>query len=266
MGVAYAEVIGDPVGHSLSPAIHRFWLEKLGLRGDYRSTRCTARELPRLLGQRCADPFWRGCSVTAPLKAPAAKLVVDPTRICTRLGAANAVFRSPLGCGVGANTDLIGVAEALGDAKPERACIIGAGGAARAASEVLRLRGAEVTILARNPSKIVGVRARSIDRASEALAGVDCLVNATPLGMAGAAEMPDSVLDALARTAENALILDMVYAPLETELLVRARAQGRKAVDGLAMLIGQAAPAFELFFGAAPPRGHDSELRERLTS
>lgn len=264
MGIPYAEVIGDPVAHSLSPAIHQFWLEKLGRPGDYRATRCTARELPAYLKRRCCDPFWRGCNVTAPLKAEAARLALDATGVCARIGAANTILRSPLGCGVGANTDVIGIAAALSEAPLGRAVVIGAGGAARAALEVLRLRGTgEVTALVRSPR---GGASRPLEAAGEALEGADCVVNATPLGMEGAAPMPEPVLDALAATAADALVVDMVYVPLETALLRRARQAGRRAVDGLTVLIGQAAPAFELFFGVAAPREHDRELRDRLTS
>jgi shikimate dehydrogenase len=145
MGVPYAEVIGDPIAHSKSPLIHKFWLEKLGLEGDYRAERVQPGQLKADLDRRRADPFWRGCNVTAPLKTRAASLVSDPTGLSARIGAMNAVFRSPLGhCSLGANTDMIGIAAALGEAAApgQRACVIGAGGAARAALEYLRLRGA----------------------------------------------------------------------------------------------------------------------------
>lgn len=272
MGPPYAEVIGNPVAHSKSPLVHRFWLEKLGIDGDYRAVRVAEGELRAHLRRRCGDPFWRGCNVTAPLKGAAARLAVDPTGVCARIGAANALFRSPLGCGVGANTDLIGVAEALEALPPSmnRVCLIGAGGAARAVLEVLRVRGgADVSLIVRDLA--AGRRLHSgavfgFDGAAAALAGADCVVNASPLGMSGAPAMPAALLDALAATAGHALVFDMVYAPAETALLARARTLGRRIVDGYAMLIGQAAPAFELFFGAPAPREHDAELRRRLTS
>lgn len=266
MAVPYAEVIGDPIDHSLSPAIHKFWLGKLGRPGDYRASRCTARELEAYLKRRCSDPFWRGCNVSAPLKAEAARLALDPTGICAVIGAANVIFRSPLGCGVGANTDVIGLAVALAEAVPARAVIIGAGGAARAALTVLRNRhAADVTLLVRDPRRVPATAALCLDNAANALDGADCLINATPLGMTGGPPMSGTVLDGLANMAPDALILDMVYAPVETALLRRAREEGRRTVDGLTMLIGQAGPAFELFFGVPAPREHDSELREQLT-
>ena len=274
MGVRYAEVIGDPIGHSLSPTIHRFWLDRLGLAGRYEAVRVSPADFPRYLAKRCADPFWRGCSVTAPLKQAAAALVSDPTGVCRRIGACNAIFRSPLGCGIGANTDVVGVAAALPPAAVtgKKVCLIGAGGAARAVLEYLRLhRPAEVALLVRDPARATAAadlplqgEFRGFDEAEAALAGAGCVVNASPLGMSGMPPLPPAVVGAVEATAEDAYVLDLVYAPLETELLRRADACGRRPVDGLAVLVGQAAPAFELFFGVAPPRDGDAELRERL--
>lgn len=275
MGTPYAEVVGDPVAHSKSPLIHLFWLERLGLKGDFRPVRLGPGGLGAYLAGRCADPFWRGCSVAAPLKEEAAEAVTDPTGLCRRIGAANAIFRSSLGCGVGANTDLHGIAAALrGGASPiGRACLIGSGGAARAALEYLRLSGAgQVAMIVRDVA--AGRRllhrfglagsVHGFDDAVAAIAGADRIVNATPLGMTGRPDMPALLLEAVAESDKAAWVLDMVYAPAETALLRRARSLERRAVDGLAMLVEQAAPAFELFFGTPPPRELDGELREAL--
>ncbi len=275
MGIPYAEVIGDPVAHSQSPAIHLFWLARLGLKADFRPLRLTPAQLPRYLAGRCSDPFWRGCSVTAPLKAGASQAVADPTGVCRRIGAANAIFRSPLGCGIGANTDLHGIGAALGraDAQAGPVCLIGSGGAARAVLEYLRpAKGIEVRLIARD---LAGGRsllrqfgaagdAFGFQDAAAAIAGARLVANATPLGMAGRAGMPATVIESLARSDAAAVVFDMVYAPRETPLLRRAGELGRNRIDGLTMLIGQAAPAFELFFGAPAPRQHDGELRECL--
>jgi shikimate dehydrogenase len=277
MGIPYAEVIGDPVAHSKSPLIHKFWLEQLGLEGDYRAERLSAGALKAHLARRRADPFWRGCNVTAPLKALAASLVSDPTGICARIGAMNAIFRAPLGRSLGANTDLLGIAAALDDAPgPEsRVCVIGAGAAARAALEYLRLRGTrDVRLIVRNAARgrvahealAIGGAVHSLDDGAAGLAGAQWLINASPLGMAGRAPMPRAILDALDGMDETGIVFDMVYAPVETDLLRRAEALGRSKVDGLEMLVGQAAPAFALFFGAPAPRDRDAELRARLTS
>ena len=277
MGIPYAEVIGDPIGHSKSPLIHKFWLEKLGLDGDFRARRIGSGQLAPYLAERCRDPYWRGCSVTAPLKTETAQTVLDPTGICRRIGAANAIFKSALGCGVGANTDLLGIAEALPTAGSgvSRACVIGAGGAARAAVEFLRgRRVTEIAVVARDGGKarsmlgdLGGADAvASFEVPGAAMAGAEWVINATPLGQRGMPPVPATILDGIAGTAPDAVFLDMVYDPPKTDLLLCARAEGRRAVDGMVMLVGQAAPAFELFFGRPAPREHDGELRERLTS
>jgi shikimate dehydrogenase len=277
MGIPYAEVIGDPVAHSKSPLIHKFWLEKLGLEGDYRAERVQPSQLRAHLARRRADPFWRGSNVTSPLKARAAALVSDPTGLAARIGAMNAIFRSPLGRSLGANTDMIGIAAALGDAPGpgHRACVIGAGGAARAALEYLRLRGtSDVRLIVRDLARgrivhrafAAGGTVHALDDSAVALAGAQWLINASPLGMAGRMPMPRAILDAVEGMDRQGIVFDMVYSPVETALLRHARALGREGVDGLDMLIGQAAPAFELFFGAPAPRQCDAELRAVLTS
>ena len=277
MGVPYAEVIGDPIAHSKSPLIHKFWLRKLGLAGDYRAVRCSANRLPGYLAGRCADPFWRGCNVTAPLKREAISLAADPTDFCARVGAANAIFRSPLGCGVAANTDVLGAAAVLDGiwGSGTRACIIGAGGAARALMHFIEAwPPAAASLVVRDVAR--GKRVLKdfqisggvypFDACEEALSGADLVINASPLGMTGMPSMPEPVLDRLAETEHEALIIDLVYSPLDTVLLRRARGLGRKTEDGITMLVAQAAPAFELFFGAKAPREHDAELRALLTS
>ena len=164
MGVPYAEVIGDPIAHSKSPLIHKFWLGKLALAGDYRSRLCRSGEVAEYIRERCADPYWRGCNVTAPLKSEAAMAALDPTGLCARISAANALFRSALGCAVGANTDLHGIAAALDvpDSIGQSVCLIGAGGAARTVLEFLTRRGTtEVLRIARDVE-----RARAVHQLS----------------------------------------------------------------------------------------------------
>ncbi|MGF1549583.1 MAG: shikimate dehydrogenase family protein [Sphingomonadaceae bacterium] len=265
MPTAYAEVIGDPVVHSKSPAIHRFWLRKLGLKGDYRALRLSASELPRYFAKRRRDIFWRGCNVTAPLKLAAARALGGA-------GPVNLVVRTPLSALLGANSDIAGIAHVLDgiDLRGEKAVVIGCGGAALAALAILRAGGAApIILLVRDPAKAAplageGIGARPLGEAGEALAGARLLVNATPLGAAHGPAMPEAVLANLAAMAQDAGVMDMVYDPAETALLAAARAAGLGAIDGLAMLIGQAAPSFELFFAAAPPRQFDGELRGLL--
>lgn len=111
-----------------------------------------------------------------------------------------------------------------------------------------------------------GGTVHALDDGAAAIAGAQWLINASPLGMAGRAPMPRAILEALEGMDDSGIVFDMVYAPVETALLGRASALGRKSVDGLDMLIGQAAPAFELFFGSPAPRDCDAELRALLTS
>ncbi|HWH18851.1 MAG TPA: shikimate dehydrogenase [Allosphingosinicella sp.] len=275
MAIPYAEVIGDPIEHSKSPLIHKFWLDKLGLEGDYRAARVSSHQLPAYLRSKRYDTCWRGCSVTAPLKQEAAGLVGVPPGLCDFLGAVNCITRTPLSCLIGTNTDLAGLAEALGDIDLAggQVVLIGAGGAARAALCYLVRQGARrVTIICRDESKGeqlgrmmrggTEVRSAGFDRAAGAIATANLVINATPMGMAGQPEIYPQIVDGL----DGQSVFDMVYAPVETQLVAAARAKGGKAIDGLAMLIGQAAPAFELFFGERPPRQHDGELRVRLAA
>jgi shikimate dehydrogenase len=280
MGVPYAEVIGDPIGHSKSPLIHRFWLEKTGCSGDYRSTKVEGGGLPAFLERRRADPFWRGCSITAPLKREAAALLGDPTGICSWIGAVNCLFRGALGL-VPANTDFAGIDSALAGTRiqDERICLIGAGGAASAALCYLIGRGpAAIALVARDPDKADSLRRRvpasvrdligivPFGEAGSPVRTASLIINATPMGMAGGPFVAPPLLEGVAGAKAGATMFDMVYAPAETPLLRAARDRGLSCVGGLEMLVGQAAPAFETFFGVKAPRQHDPELLELLTS
>lgn len=280
-GELYAEVVGDPIAHSKSPAIHRFWLEQLGLPGDYQSTRVAAGGLRAHLEMRKRDPRWRGCNVTIPLKSEAAAIVGDPAGACAVIGAVNCIARTALGCMVGTNTDVLGIDAALKDVTlaGQKACMIGAGGAARALLCVLgRAQPAEIVVLVRDPEKaavlrpLLGqafageMRFLELAAAREAMAGAMLVANATPMGLTGGEAMPAALLDALQGAAEGAAVFEMVYEPLRTDFLARAEEAGLRTIDGLAMLIGQAAPAFEYFFGMPAPRENDAELRALLTA
>jgi shikimate dehydrogenase len=258
----YAEVIGDPIGHSLSPIIHNHWLEQLGLAGSYRPQRCAAGGVEAHLERRRRDPLWRGCNVTMPLKEEAAALL--PGDHASRYGAVNLITRSSSGL-LGLNTDVKGIGAALGESPlgGKRAVIIGAGGSARAAIAAAgAVRGANVTVLARNPAKAGPLRKLAdevsiepLNRAAEAIAGAAAVINASPLGMDGGPKMPDFVVAALAGAERGAVAVDLVYRPLETPFLKAAAAAQLRTADGLTVLIGQARPAFEAFFGAPPPPG-----------
>jgi shikimate dehydrogenase len=260
MGVPYAEVIGDPVAHSKSPLIHKFWLEKLGLAGDYRAVRVAADELADYLAARRADPGWRGCNVTMPHKAEILPLLDTTTRDAKRIGAVNTV-RNADGRLYGRNTDLHGIYRSLDHViEPGmRVVLIGAGGAARAAAcAVKRHAPREVTVINRSVD-----RGRKLLRdfhlagrvmAETAIPPADLVINAAP-------PYANFALDAL---APHAVVFDMVYHPRDGALLAQARRGGFRMVDGLTMLIHQAAEAFAVFFKRARPPDSDGELRELL--
>lgn len=261
----FAEVIGDPVSHSLSPAIHNHWLQELGIDARFEATRVAADRLADYLSRRRTDRVWAGCSITAPLKEVVLPLLDDIDD--RRTGAVNCVYRAGDALH-GTNTDLDGLAAAL-DGVPiegERVAVIGAGGAARALLAYLAgRRVAETVLLVREPARAASllaerVRAAALDGSE--LEPVRLIVNATPLGLAGGTAMPPALLADL--PSRGAAVMDMVYSPLETPLLAAAHARGLEAIDGLAMLIGQARRAFRLFFGAEPPAG-DAALRALLS-
>lgn len=272
----YAEVIGDPISHSKSPLIHGFWLEKLGIDAEYRACHVRPEALPDYLALRRVDPDWRGCNVTIPHKIAVMNLVGNAEEAARSTGAANTIFR------VGAewhatNTDIDGILAALpGALMPpgSKVCILGTGGAARAALAACRRRDvAIVMISARNHEAGRALHrefgfagdVRPLDSADN-IQTAEVIINATSLGMTGKDRVPQALLDHLRDPMPDAVVFDMVYNPLETELLRTAREAGCRAVDGLAMLVGQAAAAFEKFFGAPAPRRHDAELRALLTA
>lgn len=272
MGVPYAEVIGDPIAHSKSPVIHKFWFEKLGLEYDFRQTRVLAEQLPEFLARRREDSDWRGCSVTLPHKQSIPPLL-DECRLWG-VEAVNCVVPEQ-GRLIGRNTDGDGVAKALVDGVETWApiCVIGAGGAARAAIAQLDILAVyRFNLIVRDPAKGRRLvepygedgRVFGFEEAAEAIRDCVGLINASPLGMDGFDPMPEAILDSLPSLESGAFVFDMVYAPPETRLLRRAAALGLKSVDGLTMLVGQAEEAFALFFGEPPPAGHDAELRELL--
>lgn len=266
----YAEVIGDPIAHSKSPLIHRFWLEKLGLSGDYRAHRVPAEELGAYFAQRRDDPDWRGCNITVPHKVAALDHVPDPGGIRQSIGAINTVFRDESGALAGTNTDAAGFWSPIAglDLVGKPVAVIGAGGAARAVLFALARMGVgEVTILNRTPLKgaallsSFGLKGRVLPLGGQ-LPPAALLVNTSMLGMSG---QPALDID-LAPLPEEAIVYDIVYTPLQTALLEAAEHRGLETIDGLEMLVGQAALAFELFFDAEPPRQHDDELRALLTA
>jgi shikimate dehydrogenase len=285
MSRPYAEVIGDPIAQSKSPAIHGFWLDKLGIDADYRVCHVRPEELEDYLTRRRGDAEWRGCNVTMPHKQAVMSLLdaIDPQ--AKAIGAVNTVVREADGSLVGYNTDAAGFLEPLHTALEHThlyrmARILGAGGAARAIVAALVGQGFTLVLAARDPAKaraLLDELAPKGEHHAVALAHFapptqfafddrehlfDLVVNASPLGMAG---QPPLAFD-FSHAPPGSTVYDIVTLPLETPLLVEAGRRGHPTIDGLAMLIGQAAVAFEKFFSQPAPRQHDAELRTLLTT
>lgn len=265
---AVAGVIGWPIRHSKSPVIHRFWLGKLGLDGDYSRFPVAPDRLGAFVAALPAMGL-RGVNVTVPHKLDCMPMLAELAPSARSVGAVNTILVGEDGRLTGHNTDVLGVAGPAGPAVAGRCMlVVGSGGAARAgAASARRCDAAALFMLARNQAEAGAILAESglpggVVPWGEALPpGIGLLFNATQLGMTG---QPPLNLD-LAPLPEDAVVFDAVYAPLETPLLAAARARGLATIDGLAMLIGQAAEAFRLFFGADAPRQYDDELRSLLT-
>ena len=253
-----AGVVGDPVRHSLSPVIHNAWIQAARLDGVYLALPATAESFPSLVRGLAAGAA-QGVNVTLPFKQQAAALADVRSASVERAGAANLlVFRD--GQVRADNTDGAGLLAALGQAgfNPfSPVVVLGAGGAARGA--VLALLDAGVPSIRLINRSLERARAIAApdgrisalgwDEARQALDGVAAVINATSLGMTG---QPALELD-LDRAPATAVVMDMVYRPLETPLLRAAKARGNPVADGLSMLIAQARPSFEAMFGRPPP-------------
>jgi len=279
----YAEVIGDPIGHSKSPLIHRFWLDRLGVAGDYRHGHVRSEDLAAFLAERRGDPDWRGCNVTIPHKQAVLPLLdaVDP--IAAEIGAVNTIVARD-GMLTGYNSDAPGFLEPLRPWLDEKhmlrtARIFGAGGAARAITHALWHEGFTLILAARRESAAAEIAAgfdtghvhvtdlahfaSPLDFDWKEMDGrLDVVVNATSCGMTG---QPPLDLD-FSHMPPGAIVYDAVYTPLETPFLKQAQALGHPTVDGLQMLLGQARIAFRLLFDLAPPTDAESEaaLRDLL--
>ena len=280
----YAEVIGDPIAQSKSPAIHGYWLKKLGIEGEYHAAHVRSEGLADYLAERKADPEWRGCNVTMPHKQAVMPHLDRLDRLAERIGAVNTIVRSDNGTLTGFNTDAAGFLEPLRgllahDHLFRMARVLGTGGAARAIVAALADENVVIVLAGRDPGKAralldeldPGGEHHAIDIAhfaeptgfafDDREGCFDVIVNASPLGMAGQAPLAFD----LSHAPPGSVVYDIVTHPPDTPLLQAARAAGFRTVDGLSMLIGQAAVAFEKFFGQAPPRGDgDRELRALL--
>ena len=280
----YAEVIGDPVAHSKSPAIHGFWIEKLGLDAAYRAIRLENGDLPDYFSARRNDPEWRGCNVTMPHKQAVQAYIDRLDPLAKRVGAVNTIHKASDGALVGRNTDGAGFLEPLRKTLQSQhyfrmARVMGTGGAARAIVAGLADAGFTLVVAGRNPDKArtlldevapgdhhvapLSHFAQATDFAFDDREGCcDLVVNASPLGMRG---QPPLLFD-WSHAPPGSIAYDIVTDPVDTEFLKAAREAGFATIDGLSMLIGQAAAAFAHFFSVDAPREYDAQLREMLTS
>lgn len=264
-----AGVIGWPIGHSRSPALHGHWLARYGIRGHYVPMAVAPGNLAEVLAALPKLGF-RGVNVTIPHKETVLAQADEVTGRAARIGAANTLTFLPLGGFRADNTDGAGFIANLRQARPEwrpvegPALVLGAGGAARAIVQTLADAGApEIRLANRTRVRAEALAASAGDvvrvvgwnEAEAAMEGATTIVNTTSLGMKGQPPL-EIGFDAAPR---DALATDIVYQPLVTPFLQRAAEAGLATVDGLGMLLHQAVPGFETWFGRRPEV--DDELR-----
>ncbi|WP_209318376.1 shikimate dehydrogenase [Falsiroseomonas selenitidurans] len=260
-----AGVLGWPVAHSRSPRLHGFWLARHGIDGAYLPLPVRPEHFAEAV-RALARLGFAGANVTIPHKEAAYALCDAVDAVGRRAGSVNTLFFGEDGRIEGTSTDGYGFLESIREQAPGwqatdgPALILGAGGAVRSVAAALLDAGCPRLILANRTPARAEALARDLGGPVEVtdsprLDGLALLVNGTSLGMEGE---PPLEID-LAPLPPTAVVADMVYVPLETPLLAQARARGLRAVDGLGMLLHQARPGFEQWFGVAPVV--DAELR-----
>ena len=261
-GIPLAGVIGHPIAHSRSPQVHGHWLKTLGLKGHYIPMDVAPENLKKVI-KTLPKMGFVGANITIPHKEKMMELVHQVTDRATLIGAVNTLIFRPDGKVIGDNTDGYGFIENLRQGAPDwqadagPAVVLGAGGAARAVVASLLDAGVP-EILITNRTRVraetlreeFGRRLTVVDwvKAGGAIENGATIVNTTSLGMAGKPELRVP-LDGLSR---QAVVTDLVYNPLQTYLLAAAQDIGCVTVDGLGMLLHQAVPGFERWFGVRP--------------
>ncbi|MBN8953283.1 MULTISPECIES: shikimate dehydrogenase [unclassified Rhizobium] len=257
-----AFVTGYPIRHSRSPLIHGYWLKQLGLAGSYRAHEVPVEEFAAFISSlKDGESGFVGGNVTIPHKELAFKLSDRPDELSRELGASNTLWLQD-GLLHATNTDGRGFTANLDERHPswdqsDRAVILGAGGASRAIIQAVRDRGfKEIHVVNRTVERAQELANRFGERVhahpmaalGEVISGAGLFINTTSLGMDGEAA-PRIDFSPL---AEAAVVTDIVYIPLKTPLLTQAEEQGFAIVDGLGMLLHQAVPGFEKWFGTRP--------------
>jgi shikimate dehydrogenase len=267
-----AFVAGHPVAHSRSPKIHGYWLATYGIDGSYRAIDVAPDDFAEFVRTLEANGY-RGGNVTIPHKEAAFALAGRRDDAAEQIGAVNTLWFEA-GDLWGGNTDAHGFAANLDEHAPGWAAngpavVLGAGGASRAVIHALIERGiADIRIVNRTLARAEDLRhcfgarvsAHGTAATGELLADAGLLVNTTALGMHG----NEGLSADPARLPDHAIVTDIVYVPLETPLLAAARARGLKTVDGLGMLLHQAVPGFERWFGIRPQV--TAELRRTIVA
>ena len=255
-----AFVVGHPIAHSRSPKIHGHWLKNYGIAGSYEAIDVAPGDISAFLSSLAGNGF-SGGNVTIPHKEVVFAAVERRDDAAEQIGAVNTLwFEDGVLCG--GNTDAHGFAANLDEHAPGwagngPAVVLGAGGAARAVIHALKERGLkDIRIVNRTVARAeelsdqfgAGVSAHDADATGALLGDAGLLINTTALGMHGNEGLPADP----AGLPAHAIVTDIVYVPLETPLLAAARRRGLETVDGLGMLLHQAVPGFERWFGRRP--------------
>ena len=257
-----AGVLGWPVSHSLSPSLHGFWINKYNVDGAYLPFNVSPDNLKTAI-EGITDLGLRGANLTIPHKEAALSYINNISESAKKIGAINTLVVDPEIGIIGENTDAFGFSENLKDIIPDLnlknkiAVVLGAGGASRAVCFSLMTSGvSEIRLINRSKPRAISVRDKfstsivveTWDNRDKALENAEILINTTSLGMVG---QPDLSIS-LAKLPISATVCDLVYVPIATPLLIQAQKRGNKIVDGLGMLLHQARPGFERWFGIEP--------------
>ncbi|MBY5319053.1 shikimate dehydrogenase [Rhizobium johnstonii] len=265
-----AFVMGHPIAHSRSPMLHGYWLKRCGIEGSYERLDIPPQDIDSFFSS-FREAGWIGGNITVPHKTAVIPHLDHIDDAATKMGAVNTIWWED-GVLVGGNTDAIGFLGNIDELAPgwdtgtKRAVILGAGGATRAATYGLLSRGLTVALCNRTVSKAeslashfgAGVSAHGMNALPELIAECDLLVNTTSLGMIG---QPPLDFD-LSPLKKDAIVYDVIYVPLETELIKGAKARGHRSVDGLGMLLHQGVVGFNRWFRIKPEV--TGELRQIL--
>jgi shikimate dehydrogenase len=258
-------VIGHNISYSLSPVIHKFWMKKYEILGTYTIIDCNEKTFSKWL-KHLREENYVGCNITIPHKEKALAFVNIGDHLLEKIKAVNTLHFTKEGV-VGINTDITGMVQLLKELSlsSKRALILGGGGAARAITIALKMRGiASITVAARSPEKTknifknMGKDINFVSLTESFQESFDLLVNTAPLD----AQEPSLILKIMAPLQPGSVVMDLVYTPLETPLLKQAFERGHQCLDGLQLLLAQAQHAFHQWFGILPEI--DVDLKEMV--